>query len=535
MGRTVKRCFLLAAASALLIGVTPALAGAAKVGTINIPGVKLVPSKATPKPGGTVTVLLGSGFLGHWTSLGVTNPAFNDGFEDAVYGTLFGQLRSGKIIPQLATGYKVSNGGKTYTISLRHDVTFSDGTPFNAAAVIENFNLDVKSDSLDSGDFPTTSVTSPNQYTVVFNLKFPDGAFIDAFPGDTPNWIESPAHLATLKDPSSPSTVDLFPVGAGPFKITADVPNVSLTMVRNPAYWDQPYPYLDKIIFKTVGNDSSALAAVQSNEAQVYSNYGEYQNVRAISNSVNVYSQSAFQTTIQDIQFNTKQAPFNNIKARDAIAYATNVPVLNKALFDGQAAPSQAPLGPGSTFWEKTVPGTRTYNLAQAKALVKQLGHLNVNLLSMNGVTNVELDDALQSQWKRAGITTTISAEDETTMLTDVTDNKWQIAISDPGSEDPGVGFGIYFQFGSNGFNSGVKDPHLDAMLQSALEPLTFKARLADYDAIYKYISDKEYGIMLFVTPLFTLTTKSVTFSTSGLGLFAPPLQTYYETLAYKK
>ncbi|MGH9044165.1 MAG: ABC transporter substrate-binding protein, partial [Acidimicrobiales bacterium] len=464
----------------------------------------------------------------------IGNPEiFNDGFYDAVYGTLFGQLYNGKVVPQLATGYKYSDGGRTFTISLRHGVTFSDGTPFNSAAVLENLKYDLAPNSSCpcTSDFPVASMSAPDPYTVVLNLEYPDGALINAFPGSEPNWIASPAHLASLK---TPTANDLFPVGAGPFKITADDPNVSLTLARNPTYWDQPYPYLDKINFKVVGNDSSALAAIQTGEAQVYGGYGEYQNVRSIVHTVDVYGGGKVGTNPDDIEFNTTKSPFNNIKAREAIAYATDPAAISKALFAGTASLTQSPTGPGGLFYEPVVPGYRTYDLKKAKALVKQLGgSLNVTLLSQNGLQTQEIDEALQSQWAQAGIHTTIEAKDISTMVQNHIQGAWELQQSNPGSYDPATGFGLAFDFGSKGILSGERDKNLDAMIQAASEPLTMSARSADYKKIFKYMAQNEYAVMLFNTVLFTLTAKNVTFSTDKLGLFAPPLQAYYETLAY--
>ncbi|MGH9044333.1 MAG: ABC transporter substrate-binding protein [Acidimicrobiales bacterium] len=528
----LKRCGLFGAVVALVVGLGPALAGAV-ASTVSIPGVKAIPIAAKPKHGGSMTVLLGSGLAGSWTNLNsVGNPEiFNGGFYDAIYGTLFGQLYNGKIVPQLATGYKYSDGGRTFTITLRKGVTFSDGTPFNSAAVLENWKLDITPGSVDAASYPIASMSAPGPYTLVMNLTHPDGAILDAFPDSSPNWIASPTHLASLK---SPTATDLLPVGAGPFKVVSDTPNVQVTMARNPSYWDQPYPYLNKIVFKSVANDSSALAAIQTGEAQVYGGYGEYQNVRSIVNSVDVYGGARVGTNAEDLQFNMQAAPFNNIAAREAIAYATNPEAINKALYASTATLTESPLGPGSPFWEQKVPGYRAYNLKKAKALVKQLGgSLNVTLLSLNDLVTQETDEALQSQWAQAGIHTTIEAKDQGTYIQNVLGGKWQTEIADPGSYDPAVGFGMAFDFGSKGILSGVRDAHLDALIEQASEPLDQKTRIADYDAIYKYISDNEYGVMLYIPTGFTLTAKNVTFSTQKLGLFAPPLQSYYETLAY--
>ena len=89
-----------------------------------------------PQYGGTLNYLV-SGLLSEW-DLGLdpaTGGAAPSIYEDAIFGQLFRATPSGGIEPVLATGYHVSGGGTALTISLQPGVKFSDGTPFNAAAV----------------------------------------------------------------------------------------------------------------------------------------------------------------------------------------------------------------------------------------------------------------------------------------------------------------------------------------------------------------------------------------------------------------
>src|ERR1700759_372476 len=90
----------------------------------------------TPQSGGTLNYLV-SGLLSEW-DLGLdpaTGGAAPSTYEDAIFGQLFRLTPSGGIQPVLATGYTVTDGGTVLTISLRSGVKFTDGTPFNAAAV----------------------------------------------------------------------------------------------------------------------------------------------------------------------------------------------------------------------------------------------------------------------------------------------------------------------------------------------------------------------------------------------------------------
>src|SRR3982074_2501275 len=106
-------------------------------------------SVSQPKTGGSITVLESKGYSGDWPD--GLDPASNldaipnQDMMEAIYGQLFMLGPGGKIQPDLATGYTFSPDAKTVTITLRQGVKFTDGTPFNAAAVVWNIQRDLKS------------------------------------------------------------------------------------------------------------------------------------------------------------------------------------------------------------------------------------------------------------------------------------------------------------------------------------------------------------------------------------------------------
>ncbi|MGH9044930.1 MAG: ABC transporter substrate-binding protein [Acidimicrobiales bacterium] len=221
---------------------------------------------------------------------------------------------------------------------------------------------------------------------------------------------------------------------------------------------------------------------------------------------------------------------WSTIPAREAIVYATDVEPINRALFAHTSSLTDTPTGPGDPYYFPKI-GYPINALKKANVLVKQLGGSNIKLLCQNVLQVEETDDALQSEWGKAGIQTTIEAQDQPTYVQDAKAGKWEAEISDPGTWDPAIGFGLPFDFGSKGILSGIRDQN---WVQAASGPLTESIGHGDYAKnIFTYMNANQYCVMVFVGTLFTLTAKDVTFSTNNLGLFAPPLQSYYETLAY--
>ena len=97
-------------------------------------------------------------------------------------------------------------------------MTFTDGTPLNAAAVVWNIQRDLKSTCTCKPTWPVTSVTATGPYTVAINLSLPDGALIDQMFDSTPNWMASPTAVQKMGE----KAFAVNPVGAGPFEVVSD-------------------------------------------------------------------------------------------------------------------------------------------------------------------------------------------------------------------------------------------------------------------------------------------------------------------------
>jgi peptide/nickel transport system substrate-binding protein len=486
------------AAAALLVG-TLAVAGASSAGA------------ATPTSGGSMTVLENSGYVGAWPGLDPATDTSDDAdavYMNAIYGELFEQGTNNQVIPDLATGYSFANGGKTVNIFLRHGVNFSDGTPFNSAAVASSITRVLAPANADAcgcnTNFPIKTITTSGPYTVILHLSQVYGPIIGAFFNEAPNWIVSPTALAKL----GAKQFSLTPVGAGPFTVTSDQLSASLKLTKNPTYWQSGHPYLDSLTFNVVSTDVSALQAIQTGQADYYQGYGTLSNLANVKKSYVVTEVPA--TAPDVIQINTKTAPFNNILAREALYYASNAVAINKVLNFGYGTVTQSMTGPGGEFYEPVVPGYRTYNLAKAKAIVKQLGGLTATLNTINLGAAVQVTEALASEWNAAGIKTTINQQNLQALIGSFKSGNWQTSLQTTGGFDPALGFGLTFRYLSTAPFTGIHDPALDKLINTATGTTVQVKRGAAYKAVFKMISDKAYSPFLFATPAFNVASKKV-------------------------
>lgn len=453
-------------------------------------------ASGTPQNGGSLTVLEGSGFAGAWPA-GLdpatnTNGAANQPYMDSIYGQMFELGPNGKILPDLATGYQFSNAGKTVTISLRHGVTFTDGTPFNAQAVVWNIQRDLKSPCTCKPTWPVASVKAIGSDKVQINLMTVFAPIISSFIDSTADWMASP----TAVQKQGEADFRLHPVGAGPFMVVSNTPNSVLVLKKNPHYWQPGRPYLDKLTFKSVSGDEAAYEAMLAGEGQVYENMSTPALLKQAGQHFHV--QNELSTSPYDLQLNTSIAPFNDIRARMAIYYATDFTPILQHIFDNLYPQTQSFTAPGGICYQPKVPGYPTYNLAKAKALVKQLGGLTVNLGTINVLVAKETTQALQTEWAKAGIKTSISAWDLGPLIAQFTGGKWQAMVQTAGAYDPAVGVGVGFRFNSKSPFSGVHDPHLDSLLAQAAGTLDMTQRCNLYGQAAQYIAQKAYGPFYF-------------------------------------
>jgi len=506
--RTARRLFL-GGAALLLAVVTAACGGGSSSSSTTQPST-------APKAGGSLTVLEGAGFAGDWPA-GLDpatniNGAADQSYMDAIYGELFELGPKGKIINDLATGYKFSDDAKTITLTLRQGVKFTDGTPFNAAAVVWNIQRDLKSACTCKPTWPVKSVTATGPYAVQITLAAPDGAFIDQIFDSTADWIASPAAVQKMGEKAFAAK----PVGAGPFMVVSDTYSSELVLKKNPGYWEKGKPYLDSLTFKTVGSDEAAYEAMLAGQGEVYEDMSTPSLLKLAAQKFNVENQLS--TSPYDLQLNTKSAPFSDKRARQAIYAATNFAPILQHVFSNLYPVTQGFTGPGGICYEPTVPGYPPYDLAKAKALVKQLGGLTVSLGTIQNLVAQETTEALQTEWAAAGIKTTIHNYPLAALISQFTSGKWQAMVQTAGSYDPAAGVGVGFRFSSLSPFSGVHDPHLDSLLNQAAATVQMSQRCALYNQAAAYIAQQFYGPFYFGFAPANVAVKGVT----GPGLTEP-------------
>ncbi|WP_082517870.1 ABC transporter substrate-binding protein [Curtobacterium sp. Leaf183] len=223
---------------------------------------------STPVSGGTLTYASGDA---EPTCL---DPHVGGNYPQALLSTQYIDelvgLDDGKPTPSLATKWTTSDDGTTLTFTLRDDVTFTDGTPFDASAVVANIeHVQDPATASSTGYLALQSIdkaTATDDHTVTLSLSRPDSALLESF---SQPWVgmESPKALQRTQAANCES-----PVGTGPFRITDWKHGDRVTLVRNTKYWGTTEPRLSGISWRFLPDSTSRYAALQSGQVDVIDN-----------------------------------------------------------------------------------------------------------------------------------------------------------------------------------------------------------------------------------------------------------------------
>ncbi|MDR6573918.1 peptide/nickel transport system substrate-binding protein [Curtobacterium sp. 320] len=254
-----KTTVVVAGAAALLL----VLAGCTGGGTAT--------SNSTPVDGGTLTYASGDA---EPTCL---DPHVGGNYPQALLSTQYIEeltaLDDGKPVPALAKSWTTSDDGRTLTFTLRDDVTFTDGTPFDAAAVVANIEHVQDPATASSTGYlalqSITKATATDDHTVTLTLSRPDSALLESF---SQPWVgmESPKALERSQAVNCES-----PVGTGPFEVTGWKHGDRVTLRKNADYTPlrgSTEPRLDGITWRFLPDSTSRYAALQSGQVDVIDN-----------------------------------------------------------------------------------------------------------------------------------------------------------------------------------------------------------------------------------------------------------------------
>jgi peptide/nickel transport system substrate-binding protein len=447
-------------------------------------------------------------------------PVQQDGF---VFRNIFDRLIylgiDGSLVPWLATSWEANDDATEWTLSLRDDVIFHDGTPFNAEAAKFNFDrmVDPATGSTQAGPslagYLGTEVLDATTVRVTFDR--PSALFTFNLTAPVMGMV-SPTAVETYGDEFANQLI-----GSGPYKLVSTISRVETILERNPDYnWGPAHfhegpAYIERVRFVFINEQESRMATLNTGENQI----------------VDEVAVSAIEGLQQDPDFevyisprvginrghvlNAALPPTDDIRVRQAIIHAVDREALNQVVFRGYYPVAYQVLTRGVRFYDESIEGMYPYDPERAIALLEEAGWTEINsegyrvkdgkVLEVAHATwesSVSEPPALiaQSQLRDIGIRMTIEFPGNYTGTVNSADSPFNSALLAVYNPDPGVL--LYRSFHSSNIGatnvSHYGNPELDALLEAGLETADEAERAEIYAQVQRILMEEALNAPIY-------------------------------------
>lgn len=299
----------------------------------------------------------------------------------------------GKVVPGAAESHEISADGTVYTLKLRANGKWSDGTPVKASDFVFSYRRIMdpataakyatllyaikNAEKVNKGEMKPEElgVAAPDDFTVRFTLERP-----------TPYFLELLTHQTSL--PMSEANVKKFGkdfvkpgnlVSNGPFMLTEFEPGDHLTMVKNPNYWDAANVKLDKIIYYPTSDNAAAVRRFIAGELDTNYQFPIDQLAFLREKLGAAQVRTAPYLAIEYYALNTTKAPLNDVRVRNALSLALDRDFLAEKVWSGAAVPAYNIVPPGLQGYTSPESGMKAMSQLdredKAKALLKEAGY----------------------------------------------------------------------------------------------------------------------------------------------------------------
>ncbi len=395
------------------------------------------------------------------------------------------------VLPYLAESITPNADYTVWTVTVRPNVVFHNGTPCDGAAVAANFEAQKK--SLLTGPAVTTidTINATGPLTVTVNMSSPWVPFDYYLAGGIggqvafiaePNWLNQ--------------QIQTNPIGTGPFVFQDWVPNDHFTATKNPHYWRSGLPYLDTITYKPIPDAQQLYSSLESGVVDIM-HTSEAQVTGQLNSSsysfVNDSDHVAGEPDMGCLLLNLSKPPFDNLKVRQAAAMAVSSAEYVKIIDAGGLNPtSNGPFVSGSPFFAPT--GYPAPNPSQAKQLVQQAKQETGQTISLTvGHTpdpnTTKIAEYIQAQFQNVGMQVTLMPVQQASLINDALQGSFECFVwRQFGAVDPDLNYIFWSPTQINSVFSINMARNTDPAMQATLIKGRRSANPADRAAAYQEV-----------------------------------------------
>ena len=421
-----------------------------------------------------------------------TSSYFSFEVLENVFDTLVEPNAKLAMAPDLATSWTTSKDQLTWTFKLRSGVKFQDGHPFTANDVVYSYDRIIDGKLANAYKFANVkSVQAVNPLTVAIKLTQP-----------TPNLLSNLGGFKGMaiveKSNVTSNQIATHPIGTGPFSVVKWTAGESIQLKANPNYWGGA-PKIAGINYRFISSGATAIAALKSGEID-WTDSIPPQQVAELKTDSSVKVGDTPSNDYWYLALNEKRKPWNDVRVRQAIAYAINRQDIVKAATFGNAEVNELAI-PKQSAWY--VPYNKySTNLAKAKQLMAEAGvhgTINLDMLATSDYPQtVSAAQVIAAELQPLGIKVSIRTPDFATWLDQQDSGNFDMLMMGwLGNIDPDDFYYSQQHTGGSSNAQGYSNPKVDALLDAGRTETNPVKRKQDYaqaativanDASYIYL-----------------------------------------------
>ena len=398
--------------------------------------------------------------------------------QNNVYQGLLERDDKGTITLALASSYRVSTDGLTYTFTLRDGVRFHDGRVLAAADVVASLGAVIAPGSTNpnaanlSSVASVASVTSPSPGTVVLKLRNRDT--------NLPFWLTTAAGVVLRR---GATRLDATADGTGPFRFDSWKHGDSITLVRNDSYWGAKAS-VARVVFRYITDVNAQNSAVRTGQVDI-GTILDPELVNSYRTNRDFVVTRGATTDKFTLGFNTAKAPLSDERVRHAIRQGIDKDALIRAYGQGIRIGGDVP---PSDPWYEDLTSIDRYDPANAKKLLAQAGHPDGISLTVTipNIYPTSIPEFIASDLKKIGVTLTIRTVEFPTWLADVFRNhNYELSIVDH-AEPRDLG-----NYANPRYYWGYDDPRAQALYKAGVQASSDAERDRGFRELARFVSER--------------------------------------------
>ncbi|MCG1010240.1 glutathione ABC transporter substrate-binding protein [Salinicoccus sp. ID82-1] len=466
-----------------------------------------------------------------------SNDLPSDKVRNTIYEGLVTQNEDLEIEPLLATEWQQEDD-VTWTFTLREDVTFHDGSPFNAEVVKANLdrvldpgvasprmNLFEMIESVEVVDeYEVEIVTSYPFAPLLHHLTHDGGGMIskEVIDEDYSNALEEAgvdmtvSELYSLRQSDAEgyeevssdiseylhSVVEQNPAGTGYLQLEERNPGESTVLSRFDDYWGTP-ANLDTVTFKVVTETSSQVAELETGASHMISGF-DASNIERIENNPETHMYTFHSISMEYVGFNTSKAPLDDRRVRQAITHVFDKEEVLEGIYNGTGRALDGPLQPEVLGYDESIEGLE-YDVDRAKALMAEAGYedgFEISIITNDTPERVDVAVYLQEALQQLNIEASVEQIEWGAYLERASTGEHDIFIlgwpNTTGDPDQGL-WPLYHSsmIGSQGNRFFFENDELDALLEAGRQETDTEERRRIYQEAQQLLIEEAPSIFM--------------------------------------